>query len=1016
MDSSNTVHNNNATWGGENQPQIPHMTSGPSSSGGEGRASAPEHPQQMVPMSMAPQMGMAPSMGMAPQMGMPPQQNVSGQQYPMMNNMGQQPYAMPMPMMGGYPVQPHMAFQQMPYAGPGSFPQGQQGYPPHWYPQVPAYQQPPISRPQDPNSMDVDGARLEHQEQAPPRVPSPPGLGSRGPAAPPRRTRGDERQEAAREKIIQRLVVHGIKRDYCDFLDEGMAQPVLAQLLDALEAAMAEVKRGKAREEAMAEQLSFAKKRPAIASPDREEGSSRPAKVHQTDARRDDRRGTDDTWHDQRHRDLSPPPHFRPIRPVEPETRREDHREDQGPRRMDRRFERSPSREYRRGAWSPERDSRRHEDYRRPGPSRRADRASEYGPQYEDRYPERPGRETRPLPHRGSERSGPSTSVSVPPSDSIASLPSGDESRVKNPERRGKKGEVVKFSLPDLPRPPPVTNIQPPTPPPMARIDDEDDGRSSGEESDKPKSAKKKKGQETHKENMARQAANEQTGRIPDEVGVVFIDGRHERSNRFWDMLYNPFYWSAISNRVYTLTAAVDASRHEMETGTAWTLPVGRLYAVVPRGFPMNPREVDQLIKLIKDTKSNRNTREDRAQGFMLLQEFRRICLSVAPHLRDKAMMKGAEATEVAEVRTPFRDNDPIWRCLGVKRPGNAFEYRRDIPSRGAGLPPVDPEKYQFDINRWAKQLAHHGRIGTVNQTAGVPMDRAFRVHLRGVWGYRLADTFCPTVYAQRAWYIRVLACIAARPFLYSDAVEEHNRTNPDRPFVPIGGPDFEIQRFKVVLPATKVIEEDVIRHLIDSGFPIEWMHHIYTFGLHYLDHYYAAGAPYAELFRRVDDERLERLERRGVPPAMPQYDGWYYPTVDDITRIQTLIESEMDAGQADCRMNSEWLDVGSDPHFHTLSGRRVGNSRPPAPRQSQPRAPSSLHGGIASSTAGPSAPSTSTAVGASELSDAKTHADPMSALSAPLSSAAASASTGPSDNNPDNQDMDIRPDNSQAA
>jgi hypothetical protein len=42
-----------------------------------------------------------------------------------------------------------------------------------------------------------------------------------------------------------------------------------------------------------------------------------------------------------------------------------------------------------------------------------------------------------------------------------------------------------------------------------------------------------------------------------------------------------------------------------------------------------------------------------------------------------------------------------------------------------------------------------------------------------------------------------------------------------------------------------------------------------------------------------VDNERLARLHRFGVPPPIAEWDGWMCPTIDEVRQLQSLMAQE---------------------------------------------------------------------------------------------------------------------------
>jgi len=70
-----------------------------------------------------------------------------------------------------------------------------------------------------------------------------------------------------------------------------------------------------------------------------------------------------------------------------------------------------------------------------------------------------------------------------------------------------------------------------------------------------------------------------------------------------------------------------------------------------------------------------------------------------------------------------------------------------------------------------------------------------------------------------------------------------------------------------------------------------------------------------SESFHEVDTECLRRLREFGIPPAIPEWDGWHTPSSIDVARIWHLIEEERRAPTPFRSLSSmAWLLLGEDP------------------------------------------------------------------------------------------------------
>jgi hypothetical protein len=89
-------------------------------------------------------------------------------------------------------------------------------------------------------------------------------------------------------------------------------------------------------------------------------------------------------------------------------------------------------------------------------------------------------------------------------------------------------------------------------------------------------------------------------GCIPDGLGIVLRDGKPEHDNSMWGMVGRDFYYSALSNIIYIGRTAVVAMDYETTQGSRYTdVNAQRLYATLPRGFPMNPYSVVKVVRFV---------------------------------------------------------------------------------------------------------------------------------------------------------------------------------------------------------------------------------------------------------------------------------------------------------------------------------------------------------------------------------------------------------------------------------
>ncbi|KAF8233173.1 hypothetical protein L208DRAFT_1268243, partial [Tricholoma matsutake] len=132
--------------------------------------------------------------------------------------------------------------------------------------------------------------------------------------------------------------------------------------------------------------------------------------------------------------------------------------------------------------------------------------------------------------------------------------------------------------------------------------------------------------------------AKSRPSHIPDGLGVVIVNEKHERDNELW-MMPSHFIFSSIrSNQVYAGKTAAVASNYKGCMDMSYMTDGNQhLYSYLPQRFPMNPYEVSQGVHFINDTKESS---VDRVEAYRLLSEFHCIAGGFVPELRDLAMQE----------------------------------------------------------------------------------------------------------------------------------------------------------------------------------------------------------------------------------------------------------------------------------------------------------------------------------------------------------------------------------------
>ncbi|KAG6898935.1 hypothetical protein C0995_007747 [Termitomyces sp. Mi166 len=74
---------------------------------------------------------------------------------------------------------------------------------------------------------------------------------------------------------------------------------------------------------------------------------------------------------------------------------------------------------------------------------------------------------------------------------------------------------------------------------------------------------------------------------------------------------------------------------------------------------------------------------------------------------------------------------------------------------------------------------------------------------------------------------------------------------------------------------ACNFLDNDTLCILLHNPILLNWVNHAYTYGVVYLKQQFHSLTMSLDIFREVDNERIEHLSRYGTPSTIPQWDGW---------------------------------------------------------------------------------------------------------------------------------------------
>ena len=188
--------------------------------------------------------------------------------------------------------------------------------------------------------------------------------------------------------------------------------------------------------------------------------------------------------------------------------------------------------------------------------------------------------------------------------------------------------------------------------------------------------------------------------------------------------------------------------------------------------------------------------------------------------------------------------------------------------------------------------LLRYNRPGSANSVAGIAIDYAFQVGRRSLFGYALSRLLTPTERESTHAFRRQFTLLVTLPRRYQEAIVEHNRAHPQSPFVAQGGPTYTVHRARLEHPAN-ISTQDVLNALLDNRIPPEWVDHSYAYAVGVLNAHFTGSPINRGLLDPVDNERIARVRRYGIPRSMTNWDGWRHPSFEEVQTIHDIMSAE---------------------------------------------------------------------------------------------------------------------------
>ncbi|KAH9474192.1 hypothetical protein JR316_0013507 [Psilocybe cubensis] len=403
------------------------------------------------------------------------------------------------------------------------------------------------------------------------------------------------------------------------------------------------------------------------------------------------------------------------------------------------------------------------------------------------------------------------------------------------------------------------------------------------------------------------------SGRIDNVWGVVLHPQLSpQRLNILRNTLPRHTWFSERSNTVFTGNTAIAAMQWERTHDNAYNPFKNPLYATAPRGVPRNPLEVKGLVRITQD-----ETFEPwvRVEAYILLRVLKNAAAMSNPQVHDRAM-QCLEKVSVDEFTPKVDENE--WMEIALP---HDFDRIRNFANlhknnRGMGIP-MPKREHSLLIDDFAQYALMHARPGSISPLPGIAMRLSLEVDRRSSFGQGLVRVLGPVDKAARHEFTKAFAALASHANRYREAIEAYDAQNPGAPFEAQEGPTYSFVRSSLTIEGAKLFGiVDIIELLVRNRIPVSWIDHAYPFGFNYLNARISRPIPNNHHLAVYDDERLARIDRFGVPPAIPEWDGWRQPSEDDRLRLYVLMSLDEKA-KPKCQgfQHYTWIRIG-DPAF----------------------------------------------------------------------------------------------------
>ncbi|KAG6882464.1 hypothetical protein C0995_014577, partial [Termitomyces sp. Mi166 len=181
---------------------------------------------------------------------------------------------------------------------------------------------------------------------------------------------------------------------------------------------------------------------------------------------------------------------------------------------------------------------------------------------------------------------------------------------------------------------------------------------------------------------------------------------------------------------------------------------------------------------------------------------------------------------------------------------------------------------HPFDLEQVAQYALIFGQPGLENTWQGIAFDFAFCMHWQTLFGFALCQALC-TNSAAKSSVVRRLVLVMVWPRMYHEAVASYNAAFLERLLVAQYGSHLNILQVHVPNDqAHNFSDNNALCVLLHNCILLDWIDHAYTYGMVYLEQQFHNPTMSMDIFKDVDNKRIEHLSCYGTPSAILQWDG----------------------------------------------------------------------------------------------------------------------------------------------